>query len=403
LYRQDGLERVRITLLICQFALSLLAVVIACALVIGIVDFFDYDWYENMYLMSSGFTHPLAQGWGFDLNGDLVSELTQELVQIDESITLTRLYRSWHNYYASGTIGEFSGTQLAQADPASVNEIGLVDLKLDDDLLEADSLRVLVSQLFAETLFGHQDVIGTNVNLSLNQADFGYDSFIICGTYAAYQGSQRYLDIGSEIVLLDPINYQDFRELGDLIVKTTADPETIVNITNQFLKRIDPNIRDVSVQSYQDFLQSRVILFNVFSGSIVLTFLAGLAVILLIIGVIIVLSGKIAEGHFNIGLHYVLGVPPTTIKKSIFLWLLPLFTVSLVISFVIALFLLPVIVAGVVVATPELVGMQSSWLWLLKSTIIVGASMLVIVYLITRYATFKITGIEPVEAVKNRI
>ena len=403
MYRQDGLERVRITLLICQFTLSLVAVVIACALLIGIVEFFDYDWYQDMYLIKSEFSHPLVQGWGVDLDENLIAELKQELSQIDESITLTRLYRHWHHYQAAGIIGEFSGTQLAQADPASVNEIGLVDLKLDDDLLEADSLRVLVSQLFAETLFGHQDVIGTNVNLSLNQADFGYDSFIICGTYAAYQGSQRYLDIGSEIVLLDPINYQDFRELGDLIVKTTADPETIVNITNQFLKRIDPNIRDVSVQSYQDFLQSEVILFNVFSAAIVFTTLAVLAMVLLIIGVVLVLSGKIAEGHFNIGLHYVLGISPKTMRKSIFLWLLPLVVIPLLLAFVIALFLLPNVLSGIVFYTSELFGMQSNWLWLIKSTLLVGVLMLVIVHLITRYATFKITGIDPIEAVQNRI
>ena len=177
----------------------------------------------------------------------------------------------------------------------------------------------------------------------------------------------------------------------------------ISNITNQFIKRMNRYIRDVTVYSYKDFLQSEVILFNVFSGSVVLTFLAILAMILLIVGVILVLSGKIAEGHFNIGLHHVLGISPHTIRKSILLWLMPLFVVSLVIAFVIALFLLPIIVAGVVVATPELIGMQSNWLWLIEASLIVGALMLVIVYLVSRYATLKITRIDPLKAVQDRI
>ena len=68
-----------------------------------------------------------------------------------------------------------------------------MNLELDDDLLDEASSRVLVSRYFAETLFGNHNVIGAEVQLSLNQADFGYDSFIICGVYDAYQGSQDIL------------------------------------------------------------------------------------------------------------------------------------------------------------------------------------------------------------------
>jgi len=53
--------------------------------------------------------------------------------------------------------------------------------------------------------------------------------------------------------------------------------------------------------------------------------------------------------------------------------------------------------------TRELMGMQYSMSWLITAAFIIGAGMLLIVYLVTSYATWKITRIEPIVAVQKRI
>jgi len=404
LYRQDGIEKARIILLVCQLSLSLIGVITSCALTIGIKQFFDYDWYDDLYIItSSRSNHPLITGWGIDLNDILLDELSEKIAVVDETATFARLYRNWGGYHAYGPNGEFRSNRLAQMDASLVAEIGLMNLQLDSYLLENAPARVLVSRYFAQTLFGHEDVLGAQIQLRSSEDDHTYETFTICGTFDDHQGSQRYLDINSEILLLDPLSNHDFREVGNLIIKTKAKAESVLAITMEYVRGINRFVEDLNIQPYKVFLQSEVELFNVFSGAITLWFLSGIAIILTVIGMVLVLSGKIAEGHFQIGLHYVLGIAPRTVRRTIILWLLPLLLLALVIALVIALILFPTTATGVISMTRELMGMQYSMSWLITAAFIIGAGMLLIVYLVTSYATWKITRIEPIVAVQKRI
>lgn len=381
----DLIERIRKNTLIIQATLTFIGLIISLALLLNIIDFLALDKYSGLYVVSRVQEYnPInpMQHFGMKFDDDYVLKLEDYLNHNNGLTEVLRIYPMMTRFYVKGPSGEFRGNYFAQMDESLLEYLHFRKLKYEQTLLNTETKRLIVSQGFADEIFGSQDIIGQKLSVKLAD-ELDYEAFIICGIYDSSIGNSRSYDGSFDLIALDPISGIDYRPQGVILARSNLGINELGREMNQFFSQ--ENVENVFLTSYKDHYRDSATYINSFSGVMMIGIFGIFSLLLAIFGSILSIGSKLAEGHFHVSIYKVLGVNRKAVLSEMLTWIFKVYGIAFLISMIIVPFFLPAVHDSQINLLNELTGMEFAWKWMfyaagLSLAIIFGTLLLICVY-----------------------